>query len=170
MRLRDSLDPSIVDYRTVIAEALRNGADSFYIPFLPGSIAPFLTQARELGFTGLIMTGDSLSEDEVALAGIAAEGLLVSNIYTGASTDLETLYIERYGVEPQDLPFVAFGYDGIQVLLEALEDRETTLADSLRNVELTGVAGLINLKGRQSAEKNERIYEVVDGTFEEVWR
>ncbi len=166
----ERVNPSQKDFRTVLAKIKTAGVDGIYFPFLPNTIAPFAKQARELGISGILMTGDSISLDEVAQAGSSAENMYFTNLYAENTKDLESKYEAKFG-EKGDMTFVSFGYDGVKTLIEAVRISRKdgiSVSDAMRKVDIRGLDRKINFDGRQYSEKLEYLYKVENGEFVEV--
>lgn len=169
--LADSLQPSIKDFRSQITKLNSEKVDAVFIPFLPGAIGPFANQARQLGYKGLILTGDSFSSDEVDQAKANAEGIVFANLHSTGADALGAEYKKQFGAEPTDSLFVTFGYNGVKALVAATETaqkKNISVSDALRQMKIQGIDGLIDFKGGQQAEKLEKLYKVVSGAFVEV--
>ncbi len=163
--------PTQKDFRTTLAKIKSAGVDGIYFPFLPSTISPFVRQTRELGINAVLMTGDSISSDEVAQAGKDAENLYFTNLYANNTKDLEAKYQAQFGSETSDITFVSFGYDGVRTLLEAVrisKKEGVSVSEAMRKVNIQGLDRKINFEGKQYSEKLEHLYKVTDGEFVEV--
>lgn len=168
----ERVNPNQKDFRTVLAKIKTARVDGIYFPFLPNTIAPFARQAREIGIEGALMTGDSISLDEVAQAGGSTEGIYFTNLYAENTKDLELKYEAKFG-QKGDMTFVLFGYDGVRVLVEAVRisrKEGISVSDALRKVDIRGLDRRINFAGKQFSEKLEYLYKVENGEFVEVQR
>ncbi len=170
--ISEKVQPTQKDFRTILAKIKASGAEGIYFPFLPNTIASFAKQVSEQGINVVLMTGDSISPDEVAQAGSAAENIYFTNLYAEDTADLEKKYQEKFG-EGGDMTFVSFGYDGIKTLIEAVRisrEENISLSDAMRKVNFAGVDRKINFAGKQFAEKLEYLYRVKNGAFVEIQR
>ncbi len=164
----ESLQPTQKDFRTELTKIKSDGVDGVYFPFLPGSIAPFLVQAKQLGVTARFGTGDSMSPDEVTQANGAAEGLYFSNLYSDKGAALAATYKTKYGTDAGDPVFVSMGYDGMKTIIAAsqiAQSENISMPDAVRKVNIAGTDYQINFAGKQYSEKYERLYQVVKGQF-----
>jgi branched-chain amino acid transport system substrate-binding protein len=169
--LSDSLQPNIKDFRSQITKLNAEKADAVFIPFLPGAIGPFANQAQQLGYKGLILTGDSFSMDEVDQAKASAEGIVFANLHSTGADALAVAYKTQFGSDPTDPLFVTFGYNGVKTLVAAIETsqkKNSSVSDVLRMTKTQGIDGLIDFKGGQQAEKLEKLYKVEKGAFVEI--
>ncbi len=169
--MKEEIQPTQKDYRTLIVKAKSAGAEGVYFPFLPNTISPFLLQAKQLGFKGALMTGDSFSADEVTQAGAASEGVIFTNLYADHAQALAEKYKVKFGKEAGDPVFVSFGYDGMKTLLAAAKiasEKQIPMKEAMKMADLQGTDYRIHFEGKQYSEKYERLYKVVNGKFEEV--
>lgn len=167
----DKVQPNQKEFRTIITKAKNSNVDGVYSPLLPTTIAPFLSQAQQLGLKAKLMTADSFSMDEVEAAGSASEGVYFSNLYANDVRTLSGKYKSKFGSEPADPIFVSFGYDGVRTILEAAKKAQkdsVSIRDALTQVELQGTDAEIRMDGRQYFEKKEKLYKVQDSKFIEV--
>jgi len=169
--LKDKAQPTQKDYRTLIAKIKTSGADGVYFPFLPTTIAPFLSQSKQLGFTGKLMTADSFSMDEISQAGTAAQNVYFTNLHSDNSEKLAVAYQAKYGMPAKDPLFVSFGYDGMKTLIAAAQlarKEHISPVSALRQTKVQGTDAIIDFSGKQFSEKLERLYKVDNGQFVEV--
>jgi branched-chain amino acid transport system substrate-binding protein len=169
--LSEKIQPLVKDFRSQITKLVAEKTDAVFIPFLPGAIGPFISQARQQGYTGLILTGDSFSMDEVKYAGKNAEGVVFANLHSVGADALAAEYQKQFGAEPTDALFVTFGYNGVKTLVAAIElakKKDIAVSDALRQTKVEGVDGTINFQGKQYSEKLEKLYRVEGGQFVEI--
>ena len=164
--MREKALPTATDYRTQILKAKASGADSLYFPLLPPANGIVAMQARQLGFTGTFLSGDSILQDEIGASRGALEGTYYTTVYAENAIELLAKYKAKYGQDPTDLVFVSFGYDGVKVLVAAyVIARETgvSLRDALTRVSIEGAGSRIDMKGGQYSERLEKVYKVANG-------
>ncbi len=169
--LNESLQPTQKDFRTELAKIKNSSAQALYFPFLPGSIAPLLVQAKQLGLTTIFATGDSMSPDEVTQANGATENLYFTNLYSDNGAALAATYKTKYGKDAGDPVFISMGYDGMKTILAAVgiaQNKHVAMPDALRQVNIKGTDYQINFGGKQYSEKYERLYKVVNGQFVQI--
>lgn len=169
--VQDKAQATQKDFRTLISKAKSAQVDGLYFPFLPTSIGAFLVQADQIGLHVPMMTADSFSNDEIKIAGKAAEGVIFTGLYAEETTRLSEKYNARFKTEPTDPVFVSFGYDGARTLIEADRIRNTeglSLSDALKRVTIKGTGAPISMGGRHYSEKYEKLYIVKNGQIEEL--
>jgi branched-chain amino acid transport system substrate-binding protein len=167
----DSVSVSTKDFKTQILKIKESKTEAVFIPFIPGGIGVFIKQARELGYTGIILTGDSFSMSEVEYAKQYAEGVVFANLHSTETETLSKKYKEEFGLDVTDSLFVTFGYNGMKTLVKAVEKSQKeniSVSDALRKVKLNGIDGLIDFQGKQYSEKVEKLYRVENGQFVEI--
>lgn len=143
--LTQEVNPMQVDFRGLIVRAKQRGADALYVPLYGAGLLSVIRQARELKFSGEILTGDGLSAAEVQQVGAAANGVYVTQInFTDPS--FRAAYVERFGVPEAhgaNMGQAALGCDAInmidQLAGKILSQGRTVSAESLRQ-ELPGFA------------------------------
>lgn len=159
------------DFRTILTKIKQSNSDGLYAPMLPQAGGPLIKQARELGIAAPIMMGDSFSEDDVKIAGNAAEGVYFTNLYANDIEKLSESYKAAYDTEPNMPVFASFGYDAVNTLIAAhklANEQHISLRDALTKTKLQGTGTEINFGGTQASERLEKIYIVKDGQFLEV--
>ncbi len=157
------------DFRTLITKAKNLNSEGIYLPLIPTAAGPFLLQTKELGFKGKLMTADSFSQDDINIAKNSAEEVYVTTLHANNTQELIKKYKNKYGIEPFDIVFVSFGYDGINTLLTAnkiAQEKKISLAEALKQVSIIGTGGNINLNNSQFFEREEKIYQVKNGKIE----
>lgn len=160
----ESALPPTTDYRIQILKAKAANADAIYFPLLSPANGIVALQARQLGFKGAFLSGDSILQDEIDAAKGAAEGMYYTTVYADNTKALLEKYKAKYAVDPADIVFVSFGYDGIRTLLAAYDIAQangSTLRDALTRVSINGAGALITMNGRQYSERLEKIYKVI---------
>ena len=164
----ESVEVGATDFRTVLLKV--KTADAIYAP-LVGQLDVLFKQARELGYTGLLTTGDSMTDDVSNSAQGAAEGVYFTQVFAPESEKLIKLaqkYRTKYGKEPELLVFTALGYDGMMMLTEsktqAKSDEPVEIHNALYKIKnYEGLAGLITMNERGSAAKSERLFVIRNG-------
>ena len=166
----ESVAVGATDFRSTLLKM--HGADAIYAP-LVGQLDVFFIQARQSGYTGIITTGDSMTQDAIDAAKGAAEGVQFTQVTAkGAKLDhLHQLYVQKYGKEPELLVFTALGYDGMMTLKDAAErssDDPLALHKALYDVkDLDGAAGTVTIDSTGFAQKFEPLFVVKDGKMVE---
>lgn len=169
--MNEKILPSVKDFRSLIAKAKSVGADGIYFPLFPSYCGAFMKQARELGYQGALMTADSMTDNDVAIAGSAAEGAYVSMLFAENAPRLLESYQKMYGAAPSMPIFAAIGYDAVNTLLEAhriADAQHVALDKALTMVKITGAVGDIDMAGKHYHERIERINVVKNGKIVEL--
>lgn len=157
----EAFNVDVTDYKTAIAQIKQVNPDGVYFPLVPMNNARFIVQAKQLGLDKTLLTGDALIQDVVTETGGASEGIYFTNIYSENTGALIAKYRAKYGVEPEDVTLVAFGYDGLMQIKDAAKREGNTKKEI--------VAGLRSIMGEsRAAKKMEKIYTVVNGSPEEI--
>jgi len=140
------------DYKGTILKIKNSKADGVYMPLIPPTSVNFMLQAEQLDLNKQLLAGDALIQDAIGAAGSAAEDIYYTNTYVDDAEVLTEKYKEAYGSEPIDITMVSFGYNGLKTIAKAHEQNP----DGLRQ-------GLYDVIGGKTLDKEERIYQVIDG-------
>ena len=171
--VKESLEIGETNFRTTITKA--KDADAIYAP-LVGDLDVFFKQAKELGYNGIITTGDSLTKEAIDNAKGAAENVYFTNVDVKENTRLERLkkaYSTKYNKESDLIVFNALGYDSVMVVAEAIKIAKSNdpkaIHDALYKVkDYQGAAGKVTINEKGFAPKFEKIFIVKDGEMERV--
>lgn len=156
---QDSLALDQTDFKTVITKIISKHPDGIYFPMLPPSSAQFLTQADQLGLNTVKMTGDAFTQDVIDAAGLAAEGVYLTNGYADSPEVLAEKYKQRFGSDPIDIAIFASGYEGVKKIERALERiNYKPIKDSLDET----------FGSDHSSSKTEKIFRVEIGKREAI--
>lgn len=158
--LTDDVNFDVTDFRTFLAKAKNENVEGIYFPFIPGYIAPFVTQVSELGLDVVLMTGDSMSQGEIDDAGEVINGTYFTSVNTDNLSGLITRYNEVYGEDPADPAFVSFGYHGVQMAIEATEKEGLSVKDALEITSINGFDGVINFDANNQSTRTQDIFQV----------
>lgn len=164
--MREKTQITEKDYRTNLTKVKQLNPDGIYFPMLPLAKGPFLIQTKQLGLKSALLTGDGLLQDEIDFAGVAAEGVYLTNIFSENSDELGKKYKAKYNADPADIVFVSFGYDGVNTILQGYKiasEQNLTLRDALAKVNFQGTGSVINMNGANYSEREEKVYKVSDG-------
>lgn len=166
--LQEKTSPTEKNFKTVIAKVKDKNVDGVFFPLFPGSCGLFLKQSQEMGLKSVFMTGDSFSQDDITIAGQAAEGVYIASLFATNTKELVEKYNIKYGKQPAYPVFAGFGYDGINMILKAHEisgKKNISLRDALTQVDMQGTVGPITMNGKTYSEKVEKIDKVENGLF-----
>jgi branched-chain amino acid transport system substrate-binding protein len=161
-----SLDDA--DFKTVLLKIKE--ADAIYAPFVSNQDV-FIRRARELGYTGQILSGDGVTDQVIQNAGRAAKGMLFTQVHdpgNPAMQHLHAVYEQKYH-QKMDVPvFVALGYDGVHLVKDAIERAGSTDSNAIRDAlaatqGFQGVLGETTMDSIGGSPKAERVFVVKDG-------
>ncbi|MEA5015846.1 MAG: ABC transporter substrate-binding protein [Candidatus Limiplasma sp.] len=150
------------DFSTLLTEALSKEPDVIFtsVGYAP-SAALIVKQARELGFGGAIVGGDTLDAPELfEIAGAYCKGVIFTTFYDAAQPATEkteeflTAYRAKYNKEPAAPTIMA--YDAYLTLLNAIETAGSTEPAAIRDAlfatkDFVGAAGSITLNETHDA-------------------
>jgi len=114
------------DYKAQLTKIIDSKPEAIFIPGYYTNVGLIAQQARQLGFTGLLLGGDGWDSTElVKVGGDAIVGGYFTNHYSTDDPnpvvqDFIKKYQAKYGEKPDGL--AALGYDSARVLYAALEE------------------------------------------------
>ena len=112
-----------VDFRAQLTEAKAWGADAVALTMLYKEMGLVIKQASELNWKPLFMGGDGYSPNIFEIAGSAMEGTYWVYPTSDADPKLAGLiekYEKEYGKKPTEILNLTFGYDILQMILNAV--------------------------------------------------
>ncbi|MEM7353843.1 MAG: ABC transporter substrate-binding protein [Acidobacteriota bacterium] len=162
------LPPNTTDLEGLMSRVVTLAPDAVYLAGYETGISSMITQLRQLGFEGRILTTHAFATaSAIASVGDAAAGVVLTKTVFEPDSDqahvqkFVNAYREKYGEDP-DL-FAAEGYDAMHVLAVALEERHTLANDLPRGLrdavkEYPGVTGSIQFDENNEVRKFPRVY------------
>lgn len=156
------------DFRSLMVKARSQKVDAVFAPLFGAGLLSWVRQSRELRFNGHLLTGDSISPDEVKQLGDKlAEGLYAAQVWV----DNPEFIKKVSGEDGVKLGFIAMGYDSISCvrqLFRALSAEgkpfeANTIQQKLKSFVCQGVTGSIKIA--QASERRQRILQVRSGQF-----
>lgn len=176
------------DFKAILTEVKASGAEAIFAPSSITTAPLLIKQARELGIEAPFMAGDTWYNTTIIdNAGAEnAEGTVCSTFFDEADTSNEvanefitgfkewlnadSARIENNGGNDSIVGNTALCYDAYNVVCDALEAAGTTDGETLKNtlheLEMEGVTGLITFDEIGDAEKDTAyISSVQDGKF-----
>jgi branched-chain amino acid transport system substrate-binding protein len=136
--------------------------EALYVPGYYTEVGLIGRQARELGYTGLLLGGDGWDSPKLLeIAGAALEGCFLSNHYSVEDPspvvqNFVSSYRLRYGEAPD--AFAALGYDTMRLLVDCLQRLHA--ADAAAFAALAGGGG----DAAAGAAARARLRDLIAGT------
>jgi branched-chain amino acid transport system substrate-binding protein len=139
------------DFRAILTTVKGTRADLLFFAGLGGQGSMFVKQARQLGFTGTLMSGATFANNPfLKLTGGAAEGMLAFE--QGGQLDKVAsgkAFLDRfrakYNADP--IGFASFSYDCVSVIVNAMKLADSTdpkvFGPVIKNLSFDGVLGRI---------------------------
>jgi branched-chain amino acid transport system substrate-binding protein len=166
------------DFSSQITEfqGLNPQPDVLFVSSNPGEIGTIIKQIREAGMETPILGGDGYDTPQLLeLAGASAREVYFTThqgIYGDApeSQDFIAKYEEEYG-NPPEAVFAALGFDGINLMADAITRAGNTEGEAIRDAlgetkGFKGATGEITYKeGSHIPDKSVALIEVKDGKF-----
>lgn len=165
------INPDEVDFRSVLTRIKQGNAEVVYAPISYG-ILTFYREARELGLPQIRIGSDTVTDEHIAQAPQAFEGVFQTNLPIPDSEIYEELsnrYKKRFSKEITLPWFVAMGYDAVRVLGHALRSADGDAARARNELyqvrNFSGATSRITFNERGSAPQFPRMYKVEKGRF-----
>jgi branched-chain amino acid transport system substrate-binding protein len=160
------------DFKTIILKIKNSQADGIYSPITDG-VTIFYKQLGELTFDSPIITSDIITENHIDVLGSFAEGIYQTQALEpeGEKTErMKNIYKEKYGKDIKQTLFVAWGYDAVFMIKEAIEKGESDNPEDIKNnlyniKDFEGVSGLINIDENGSSKTLEKVFQIKNGKF-----
>ncbi len=152
------------DFKSTLTKIISKNPEVIFIPAYEEQVSLIIDQARELGYTGVLLGTDGW--DGVKLAEVNTpenlENAFFTNHYSPESTspkviDFVANYTAKFGTEPPS--FAALGYDTAYLIAAAIEIADGTngaaIKDALEKLEgVEGVTGTIVLDAQHNPIKS----------------
>ncbi|MDX2229938.1 MAG: ABC transporter substrate-binding protein [Leptolyngbyaceae cyanobacterium bins.349] len=129
------------DFQAQVTAAINLQPDLVVISSLAADGANLVRQLRELGYKGLIVSGNGLNTPNIfPVCGVYCNGMLIAQAYSPAhpnaiNTEFRERYRQQYNQDPPQ--FSAQGFTAVQVFVEALRSlRKTTNFEQLSRPEI----------------------------------
>ncbi len=166
------------DFTAQLTYSIGKNPDVIFAPFHYREAGLIVKQARELGYEGPLIGGDTWDAPEfIEIAGDACEGAAFSTHFhpegalTGMSQEFIKLYEEEYGKEAN--AFAALGWDAYMLLVEAIERAGSVDPDAIQQQlaatqDLELVTGLTTINRTHDAVKPaviKQVQRLSDGTL-----
>jgi ABC-type branched-subunit amino acid transport system substrate-binding protein len=143
------------DFRSTIAKIEALDPDAAYFPFAINDPAAFVKRAREQELDMVLFSADGFTDDMIAAAGTAAEGVCKTDAQVMVSDRLEavlTAYREKYGADSATPLYMLAGYDAVSVVLQRHSETEI---DSILGDEIS--------LGKDAPPRLEKIFCIENG-------
>ena len=180
----DAVTVGDTDFRGLLDDIAQAEPELIYFGGFPAEAARIIEQRADAGLEDVPFFGaDGIRGDEVIqLSGSSSEGVYATSAVAASSEALDSFlqrYIETYGEEPP-APYHANGYDGVNLLLDAIEAVGTVdangdlvidraaIAEYIRSVaDFQGLTGVLNAEGNGEMSVSDiGVFQVTDGAFE----
>ncbi|SCZ76677.1 ABC transporter substrate-binding protein [Acidaminobacter hydrogenoformans] len=175
---RIEYDPNQILNEEEFDKIIISNPDAIFIPGGYSETAHWIKKAREYGYDGIFIGGDTWDNDVfVTYGGKSVEGAIFSSFYTSeiALTQESTVFLEnyknKYGKEPTAI--AALGYDAYLMIKDAIQRSASSDPEELKNAlkeisNLSGAAGLITMNELGEPERILIIKTVKDGAIRSI--
>jgi branched-chain amino acid transport system substrate-binding protein len=166
------------DFRGVLTSLKEKKPDALFFGGIYPEGGMLAKQAKELGLTAPLVSGDGMYDLEfVNIAGAAADGAYLT--FTSDPAKLPsaqgflTRYAAKYGKELA--PFALYAYDAANMLLTAISKAKShdgrAIAEVLRTMKYDGASGHLEFDARGDVKEAPYVVWVTKGgKFEEFWK
>ena len=166
------------DFASQLTYSISKNPDVIFAPFHYREAGLIVKQARELGYEGPLIGGDTWDAPEfIDIAGAAAEGAAFSTHFhpegalTAMSQEFIRLYQAEYNKEPN--AFAALGWDAYMLLVSAIDRAGSVDGDAMQaqleaTTDLELVTGLTTINDTHDAVKPaviKQVQKLPDGTL-----
>lgn len=168
----EAADPSVADFRTLIAKAIAADPEGVYAP-VEYHLDTFFRQMEEYGGSLPIHAGNAVTQQTIDLSKGAMEGVYFGSGVTPESEvalRLEEAYERKYGQPTNQLYFNALGYDAAMLFAEATRragtDDPSQIAAQIYTIDDFPSASResISIGPEGSAPLAESVFEIRNGT------
>ena len=179
----DAVNVGDTDFRGLLEDIAQDDPELIYFGGFPAEAARLIVQRADANLEDVIFMGADgiLGTEVIELAGAAAEGAYASASIPAVSDQMDSFleeYVDNYGEEPP-APYHAHSYDGVNVILDAVEavgtvdangdlviDRDA-LSEYVRSFEgYEGLTGVLSADGTgETSFTDIGISQVTDGVF-----
>lgn len=170
------------DFSELVSQALEQDPEAIYVADFAKPVSRILAEAKDQGFRGKLLTTSAFNAPEIlAAAGDDTEDVILTQtaFEPGSSENPKVqafveAYREAYGEAPGT--FAAHGYDGMNVLLDALGKLSLRspgeMIKGIRSLDpgYSGVTGALVFDERGDVGQFPRVYILQDGEFEDYDR
>ncbi len=159
------------DFRAVLMRLIKSNPEVIYAP-ITSHLLPFFKQLHQLGYKGEIITSDNLTEDLISQGAGVFEGAyqtMVADPETTESYTLKHLYRQKFAKEPTMLAFHSWGYDGVRLMAQALNEvasKKRPLREALLEIkDFPGAGGRISFSAEGSWRMPLEVLQIKGGKF-----
>jgi len=166
------------DFTAQLTDSIAKNPDVIFAPFHYREAALIVKQARELGYEGPLIGGDTWDAPEfIEIAGDASEGATFSTHFhpEGALTEMSKEFIDLYEDEfgKEANAFAALGWDAYMLLVDAIERAGSVEPEAIRaqleaTTDLELVTGMTTINYTHDAVKPaviKQVQRLPDGTL-----
>ena len=166
------------DFTAQLTDSIAKNPDVIFAPLHYREAALIVKQARELGYEGPLIGGDTWDAPEfIEIAGDASEGATFSTHFhpEGALTEMSKEFIDLYEDEfgKEANAFAALGWDAYMLLVDAIERAGSVEPEAIREqleatVDLELVTGMTTINYTHDAVKPaviKQVQRLPDGTL-----
>ncbi|MCG8512625.1 MAG: ABC transporter substrate-binding protein [Halanaerobiales bacterium] len=163
------------DFSAQISQIISSGAQALFFPSYFQDAALIAIQARDLGFTGEFLGGDTLHNPVIVdLAKESSEGLFASTFFApdAPTTEIAANFVAKFKEKYDELPNAVstLTFDAYNLMLDSIEKAGSTEPEAIKNAlavtkNFVGAGGPIIINEEGDAIKPAVIVTIKDGEF-----
>ncbi len=168
------LNPDETEFRSIATKIKSLNPDVIYSP-LAMNIVPFYKQLKELHLTQVIVSSDIITDEHIAQAPTAFEGIYQTNINDPSSKEFQAMAkkYEAYFKKPVTLAwFVSIAYDAVKIIDQVISkvgsDPQRIKEELYKIKDYHGASTTLSINAQGSSPQFEVMYQIKDGKFQLV--
>jgi len=166
------------DFRGIVTTLKGQSPDLFFFGGIFPEGGQLVKQAKELGLTAPMMSGDGVIDPKfIEIAGAAAEGTYLTFTADPEKMPQAALFLKKYKAKYGNelAPYAIYSYDAANILLKAISESNSTegrkIAEAISTMNYDGALGHVEFDEKGDVKKSPYIVWITkDGKFEEYWK
>lgn len=163
----EAISDSSVDFSALVKKAQKENCDTIFAALPAKSLVELIRIAKNIGFKGKILTGDTLFSSDINTLGRDAEGIYFVQTWSD-DQKLKEYYSAKFGNTPDGITLgvAALGYDTIKCLQGVGNTFDaSSIKYSLLSQPCEGITGNTYFTGERMAQRKMPILTVKDGVI-----
>ena len=167
----EAYNPGESDFRSIFLKMKSEKPDVLYAP-VDDNIGTFFKQLKESGLGVPVIQSDNLNHEWVGILGEALEGVYQSQSMEPSNdqaTEMAKLYKAKFGKEPSQVLFHAWGFDGLGIIAQAIKENGSEpneIRIGIAHVKnYPGAIGPITISPEGSHRVGVSVFQIRNGEF-----
>lgn len=164
--VEESVTVEDTDFRAQLARILAKNPDVIFAPLYTRGAVSFIRQARNLGYSGRILTGEVLFDSELQSLGRYAEGTYLTNAWL-APAALKTFSAVTGEYSVPDAARFSLAFDSVTLAerYRLAHKRFVNPERAMRSIAFTGVTGEISFFASKESARTQPVMNIEGGAF-----